>query len=114
MVTHSRRPHGVVCAPAPLIVLEGLHAMSEPALRGLFDVSVFVDATEEVRLSRRLLRDVRERGRSLDSVIDQFRTTVRPMHDLHIAPQTAFVDLVVSSEHATPEELAIQVLARLA
>ncbi len=114
MVTHSRLAQSVACAPAPLIVLEGLHAMSDPTLRPLFDVSVFVDAPEELRLSRRLMRDVRQRSRSLDSVIDQFRDTVRPMHDLHIEPQKAFVDLVLSSEHGTPEELAVQVLARLA
>lgn len=114
MASHSRLAKGVVCAPAPLIVLEGLHALCAPDLRALFDVAVFVDAPEELRLARRLLRDVRHRGRSVDSVIDQFRSTVRSMHELHIAPQKAQVDLVLSSEHGTPEELAIQVLARLA
>jgi uridine kinase len=57
---------------------------------------------------------VRERGYHVDEVIDRFRHTVRPMHDLHIEPQRAFADLVLSSEHGTPEELAVQLLARLA
>jgi uridine kinase len=112
--SHRRLPTGIACAPAPLIVLEGMHALSDPDLRARFDLAVFVDAPEELRLSRRLMRDVRERERSIDSVIDQFRDTVRPMHELHIAPQRAHANLVLSSESGTPDQLAVQVLARLA
>jgi uridine kinase len=112
--SYRRIGEGEACAPTRLIVLEGLHALSDPALRRRFDVSVFVEAPEELRLSRRLMRDVRERGYRVDEVIDRFRHTVRPMHDLHIEPQRAFADLILSSEHGTPEELAVQLLARLA
>jgi uridine kinase len=112
--SYSRYGDGVACAPARLIVLEGLHALSDPKLRPRFDVTVFVDAPEELRLSRRLMRDVRERGYPVDEVIDRFRQTVRPMHDLHIEPQKAIADLVLTSESGTPDQLAVQVLARLA
>src|SRR4051794_21998805 len=66
--------------PQPIILIEGILIFSEPALRDLFDIRIFVDADADIRFIRRLQRDVAERGRSVESVIGQYMSTVRPMH----------------------------------
>lgn len=111
--THRRLPDTRPLAPAPVIVLEGLHALGQPELRALLSLAVFIDAPEAVRLARRLRRDVAERGRTMESVLDQFFSAVRPMHALHVAPLATAADIVLDSEAEPPGALAQRVLAQL-
>jgi uridine kinase len=95
--SHSRRPETRRIEPADLIIVEGLLLFHPLSLVRLLDVKVFVEAPADLRLARRLLRDTgAERGRSLASVLDQYLTTVRPMHDRYVAPTRARADLVVT------------------
>ncbi len=80
---------------AAFVIVEGLFALYWEAIRDLLDLKIFVDAPDEVCLQRRIERDVRERGRSPESVVEQFRTTVRPMADRYLLPTKRFADLVL-------------------
>lgn len=92
---HLRSDRTVRVEPAAVLVVEGLLVLHEPALRERTTLKVFVDAPPDERFIRRLERDVRERGRSAESVIAQYRRTVKPMHDLFVEPTKAHADLVV-------------------
>jgi uridine kinase len=81
--------------PAPVIVVEGILVLADRELRRRFDLKVFVDAPPDERFIRRLERDVHERGRSADWVIDQYRRTVKPMHDRYCEPSKRHADLIV-------------------
>ena len=91
-VTHSRRKRGKPITARPIIIVEGLFLFVEKELRELFDLKVFVDADWDVRLLRRLKRDVRERGRTIESVLTQYKESVRPMHDVFIAKGRKWAD----------------------
>ncbi len=81
--------------PANVIIVEGILTFSFPDLRSLFDIKIFVDTPDDVRFIRRLKRDMTERERSVDSVISQYLTTVRPMHLLFVEPSKVYADLIV-------------------
>lgn len=106
---HLRSTGTVSVHSHPVIIVEGILTLHEPALRSLFDVRVFVDAPADERFIRRLERDVRERERSAESVISQYRTTVRPMHDLYVEPSRQHADLIVPE--GGRNEVALRVLA---
>lgn len=95
LVTHRRKPEVERIAHAETLIVEGIHLLAPADLRALFDLKVFVEADEALRLGRRMIRDVESRGRTPRTVMTQFFTTVRPMHDAHIEPQRAFADLVL-------------------
>jgi uridine kinase len=99
-VTHRRLEQTRTVKPADVIIVEGIHVLADPALRDLYDLSIYVDAPADIRLARRLLRDVRERGRSVESVVTQYLRTVRPMHLAHTAPGIETADLVVVNDAA--------------
>lgn len=82
-------------APAPVIVLEGILLFVEKDLCDLMDIKVFVDTDADVRILRRILRDVKERGRSLDSVVTQYLTTVKPMHEQFVEPSKRRADVII-------------------
>ena len=92
---HDRSAATVEVAPCRVIILEGILVLHEPALRERMKLRVFVDAPSDERFIRRLERDVKERGRSAESVISQYRRTVKPMHDLFIEPTKQHADLIV-------------------
>ena len=94
--THSRRQDSVRIQPRSVIILEGILILEDQELRELIDLKIFVDAEPDVRFIRRLVRDVRDRGRSMDSVIRQYLDTVRPMHLEFVQPTRSFADIVVS------------------
>jgi uridine kinase len=85
----------VMVAPAPIVVFEGILALYDASLRDLFDLSVFVDTDPDVRLIRRLQRDVRDRGRTPDSIMNQYMTTVRPSHIQFIEPSKRYADVII-------------------
>lgn len=104
-------------APTPVIVVEGILVLHDERLRSRMDLKVFVDAPADERFIRRLERDVSERGRSAQSVISQYRTTVKPMHDLHVEPTKQHADVIIpvgGSNSAGVRVLASYVRAFLA
>lgn len=94
-VTHTRVEETVNVNPAPIIIVEGLLIFEDKALAELMDIKIFVEADDDIRFIRRLTRDVQERGRSIDSVINQYLTTVKPMHDEFIQPTKKYADIIV-------------------
>lgn len=92
---HNRSEDTVEVRPARVIIVEGILIFEHKALRELMDIRIFVDTDADVRILRRILRDVKERGRSLDSVIDQYLTTVKPMHEQFVQPSRQYADIVV-------------------
>jgi len=107
--THSRVGVEAV-SPAPLLVVEGLFTLWWEPLRALLDLTVFVDAPPDLRLIRRIRRDIAERGRTLEDVLEQYVGTVRPMHERYVAPTRAHADLVVVNDGSV-EEAVQQVIA---
>lgn len=93
--THTRRPEVRTLAPHPVVIIEGILLFAVPAVRELFDLRLFVDTPDDVRLLRRIKRDLTERGRDLASVEAQYLNTVRVMHDLHVAPTRRFAHLII-------------------
>jgi uridine kinase len=92
---HARRPDVQRYQPRRAIIVEGILIFSEPALRDLMDVKVFVDADADTRFIRRMQRDVAERGRTLDSVVEQYLATVKPMHFEFVEPSKRYADLII-------------------
>jgi uridine kinase len=93
--THARTGQNVLVEPRPAVILEGILILGDPELRQLMDLCIFVDTDADVRILRRAQRDIRERGRSLESVADQYLTTVRPMHEKYIQPCVKYADIIV-------------------
>lgn len=92
---HDRSNATLRLAPAPIIIVEGILVLFDPHLRERMQLKVFVDAPPDERFIRRLERDVEERGRSAQSVIAQYRRTVKPMHDLFVEPTKQYADLIL-------------------
>ncbi len=92
---HARKEKTQRVYPAPVIVLEGILALYDPEIRGRMDLKIYVDTDPDLRFIRRLERDVRERGRSVTSVIEQYLNTVRPMHLAFVEPTKRFADLIL-------------------
>lgn len=107
---HNRSDKTVTVTTAPVIVLEGILIFAEPELCNLMDIKVFVDTDADVRILRRITRDVKERGRSLDSVITQYLTTVKPMHEQFVEPSKRRADIIIpeGGENAVALEMLIQ------
>jgi len=93
--THTRRRETRPIAPARVILVEGILVFSEPALREQMDIKLFVDTDPDIRLMRRIRRDLEERGRTFQSVRDQYYATVRPMHIEHVEPTRRWADLII-------------------
>ena len=92
---HNRSEQTVQVQPTKVVIVEGILIFENKALRDLMDVKIFVDTDADVRILRRILRDVKERKRSLDSVIEQYLTTVKPMHEQFVQPSRQYADIVV-------------------
>ncbi len=95
---HDRSEKTLRIAPAPIIIVEGIHALSVPETTPLIDLSVYVDTPDDLRLARRIRRDVLERGRSVESVLGQYLGSVRPAHYRHTYPDMFEADLVIADE----------------
>lgn len=93
--TSARMPEVVVLPPAEVIIVEGILALWDEELRGLMDIKIFVETEDDIRIIRRLTRDVRERGRSLEYVVDQYLATVRPMHLTFVEPTKRYANLII-------------------
>lgn len=92
---HVRAAERTPVAPRPAIIVEGILVLAEPEIRKRIDIKLFVDTPPDIRFLRRLRRDVQSRGRTVDSVIDQYLATVRPMHEEFVEPSKRFADLII-------------------
>ena len=92
---HNRSDKTIRIEPRRVIIVEGILIFENKPLRDLMDVRIFVDTDADVRLCRRILRDVRERGRSLESVLSQYQTTVKPMHEMYVEPSKKYANIIV-------------------
>ena len=92
---HNRSDRTVEVHPTKVVIVEGILIFHPEGLRNLMDIKIFVDTDADVRILRRILRDVKERGRSLDSVINQYLDTVKPMHQQFVQPSRQYADIVV-------------------
>ena len=92
---HNRSNETVTIVPKKVILVEGILIFADEALRSLMDIRIFVDTDADIRLCRRIKRDVNKRGRTLESVLTQYQTTVKPMHEKYVEPSKRYADLVV-------------------
>ena len=107
--THTRAQHTRRVEPAPVILVEGILVFAEPELRKLFDVRLYVDTDADVRFIRRLRRDMEERGRSAESVCEQYLSTVRPMHLEFVEPSKRYANVIIPEGGFN--EVAIEMVA---
>ena len=94
-VNHNRIPETVTIEPPCVLIIDGILIFENEELRDLMDVKIYVQTDDDVRLARRIQRDVKERGRSVDSVIEQYLTTVKPMHQQFVEPSRRYADLII-------------------
>ena len=93
--THTRAEETQEVHPKKVIIVEGILVLAEPDIRRRIDIKLFVDTPPDIRFLRRLRRDLEKRGRSVESVIDQYLTTVRPMHEEFVEPSKRYADLII-------------------
>jgi len=93
--THSRKDERQRVEPRRVVIVEGILVLAEPELRKRIDIKLFVDTPADIRFMRRLVRDIKLRGRSMESVIEQYTTTVRPMHEEFVEPSKRYADLII-------------------
>lgn len=94
-VTHLREEQTVEVVPKKVILLDGILIFENKELRDMMDIKIFVDTDADIRFIRRLVRDVSDRGRTLESVIEQYTTTVKPMHEQFVEPSKKYADIIV-------------------
>ena len=94
---HNRSKEVTVIKPSPVIIIEGILVLQDERLRNQMDIKVYVDADADERILRRVIRDVEERGRDLQGIVDQYLTTVKPMHYVYVEPTKAMADVVINS-----------------
>lgn len=94
---HNRSDKVMTVEPRPVILLEGILVLADPRLRELLDIKIYVEADADERILRRVIRDVKERGRDIEGVAEQYLTTVKPMHYLYVEPTRALADIVINS-----------------
>lgn len=94
-VDHDRTKETVLVKPSKVLIVDGILIFENKQLRDLMDIKVFVDTDADIRLARRILRDVKERGRSMESVITQYTNTVKPMHEEFVEPSKKYADVII-------------------
>ncbi len=107
---HNRAQRTLRIEPAPVVLVEGILILADDELCRSLDIKVFVDADADVRILRRIVRDVRDRGRSLESVVNQYLTTVKPMHELYVEPSRRRADVIIPE--GGHNEVAMELLIR--
>jgi len=106
---HTRKKETVTVFPKRIIILEGILILYDEKIRNLCDIKIFVDTDSDVRVIRRIKRDIKERGRTLDSVIEQYMTTVRPAHQQFVEPTKKYADIIIPE--GGYNEVAIDIIA---
>ena len=101
-VEHNRTGETITTHPKKVVIVEGILILTQPEIRAMFDVNVFVHADSDERLIRRLRRDISERGRNIDEVLTRYQTTLKPMHQQFIEPTKEFADIIIpTNKHNT-------------
>ena len=108
---HLRQEKMIRMVPKPIILVEGILLFTYPTLRDLMDIKIFVDTDADVRFIRRLKRDIEKRGRSMESVVDQYLSTVRPMHLQFVEPSKRYADVIIPE--GGRNEVAMEMLVSL-
>jgi uridine kinase len=98
-VKHNRTGDTILTHPRKVMIVEGILILTNPELRNMFDIKIFVHADSDERLIRRLKRDITERGRDLDEVLRRYQTTLKPMHNQFIEPMKEFADIIIPNNH---------------
>lgn len=98
-VHHNRTEDYVITHPRKVMIVEGILILTDPELRKLFDIKIYVHADSDERLIRRLKRDMAERGRDMEEVLTRYQTTLKPMHEQFIEPTKAFADIIIPNDH---------------
>lgn len=111
-ITHSRKDETIITHPKEVVIVEGILVFTHPELRELFDLKIFVQTDSDERLIRRITRDIKERGRDLDEVINRYRNTLKPMHEQFIEPSKVHADIIVPNMKKK-NEAAISVISTL-
>ncbi len=104
---HNRTADTLQISPKPVLIVEGILVLHHKALRDLMDLKIFVDAPAPLRLERRLQRDITQRGRNQQEVMERYTDTLKPMHDTFIEPSKAHADIVVLSHQKNPQAVAL-------
>lgn len=94
---HNRSNKSYTIHPSKIFLIEGILIFSDEQLRDLFDIKIFVEADADERILRRVVRDVKERGRDIDNIMEQYLTTVKPMHALYVEPTKTTADIIINS-----------------
>ncbi|OIV43888.1 uridine kinase [Flavobacterium johnsoniae] len=97
-IQHNRTDDTVSTHPRKVMIVEGILILTNPELRELFDIKIYVHADSDERLIRRLKRDISERGRDIDEVLNRYQTTLKPMHEQFIEPSKAFADIIIPND----------------
>ncbi|MES2240530.1 MAG: uridine kinase [Bacteroidota bacterium] len=97
-VTHNRTEDSITTHPRKVIIVEGILILANPELRDLFDIKIYVHADSDERLIRRLKRDIAERGRDMEEVLNRYQKTLKPMHEQFIEPTKAFADIIIPND----------------
>ena len=97
-VTHNRTDDTISTHPRKVMIVEGILIFTNPEIRDLFDIKIFVHADSDERLIRRRKRDIAERGRDMDEVLTRYQTTLKPMHEQFIEPTKAFADIIIPND----------------
>lgn len=107
-VTHNRSKETEIINPTKVIILEGILVLQDPRIRNLGDIKVFVESDDDIRFIRRLKRDIEERGRTIDSVISQYLTTVKPMYYQFVKPSKRHADIIIPND--SKHDVAVDIL----
>jgi uridine kinase len=109
---HARISKVELINPANIVIVEGILLLSQPELLSLFDLKIFVDTDSDIRVLRRIERDIEERGRDLQNIREQYLATVKPMHDAFVEPSKKFADIIVPAENINDMALSL-ILAKI-
>lgn len=97
-VTHNRTDDTIITHPRKVMIVEGILILADPQIRDLFDIKIFVHADSDERLIRRLKRDIAERGRDMEEVLNRYQNTLKPMHEQFIEPTKAYADIIIPND----------------
>ncbi len=114
-ISYNRSKRTEVINPQPVIIVEGILTLVDERLRNLADLKIFVETDDDIRLIRRLLRDVKERGRSVDSIVTQYLKTVKPMYHKYVKPTIRYADIIIpnDSKHNAAVDLIVSKLNQI-
>jgi len=97
-VTHNRTEDTIITHPRKVMIVEGILILADPKIRELFDIKIYVHADSDERLIRRLKRDIAERGRDMEEVLNRYQNTLKPMHEQFIEPTKAYADIIIPND----------------